>query len=67
MLSETFNSGFAIALMRKDIQTAKDFISDMQSPGSFADLCLEQWLAAEQNLDKGADHTAMFAYIKNQH
>ena len=67
MLSETFNSGFAIALMRKDIQTAKDFISDMQSPGSFADLCLEQWLAAEQNLDKGSDHTAMFAYIKNQH
>ena len=67
MLSETFNSGFAIALMRKDIQTAKDFIDEMHSPGSFANQCLDQWIAAENTLNKGADHTAMFAYIKNHH
>jgi 3-hydroxyisobutyrate dehydrogenase len=67
MLSEKYNSGFAIALMRKDIQTAKDFIDDMQSPGEFANLCLDQWQSAEKTLDKGADHTAMFAFIKNHH
>jgi 3-hydroxyisobutyrate dehydrogenase len=66
MLSETFNSGFAIALMRKDIQTAKDFIHEMQSHGSFAQLCFDEWEGAEKSLPKGADHTAMFAYIKDK-
>jgi len=66
MLSETFNSGFAIALMRKDIQTANDFIHEMQSHGSFAQLCFDEWEGAEKSLPKGADHTAMFAYIKDK-
>ena len=66
MLSGTFNSGFAIALMRKDIQTANGFIHDMKTPGIFADACLDRWSAAEQGLEKGADHTAMFKYVKNQ-
>jgi 3-hydroxyisobutyrate dehydrogenase len=66
MLSETFNSGFAIALMRKDIQTATDFIHEMQSHGSFAQLCFDEWEDAEKSLPKGADHTAMFAYIKDK-
>ena len=66
MLSGTFNSGFAIALMRKDIQTAKDFIDDMKTSGGFASTCLEHWSAAEQGLEKGADHTAMFKFVKNQ-
>lgn len=65
MLSGTYNSGFALALMRKDIHTAKEFINDMQTPGEFADLCFEQWEDAEKILPKGADHTAMFAYIKD--
>ena len=66
MLSGTFNSGFAIALMRKDIQTAKDFIEEMQSPGSFSQLCFQEWEEAEKSLQKGADHTAMFAFIKDK-
>ena len=66
MLSGTFNSGFAIALMRKDIQTAKDFIEEMQSPGSFSQLCFQEWKEAEKSLQKGADHTAMFAFIKDK-
>ena len=66
MLSGTFNSGFAIALMRKDIQTAKGFIDDMKTPGVFANSCLERWSTAEQRLEKGADHTAMFKFVKTQ-
>ncbi len=66
MLSGTFNSGFAIGLMRKDLQTAKDFIHEMQSPGNFAQLCFEEWENAEKSLPKGADHTSMFAYIKDK-
>ena len=63
MLSGAFNSGFALALMRKDLDTAQTFIDTMQTPGAFAKACAAHWLDAEQSLDKGADHTAMYAHI----
>jgi 3-hydroxyisobutyrate dehydrogenase len=64
MLSGAFNSGFSIALMRKDVKTAQDFISRMGTPGGFADACLTNWEQAEQSLERGADHTAMYKHIK---
>ena len=66
MLSQAFNSGFALALMRKDLQTAKAFIERMGTPDGFAAACLERWMQAESGLDKGADHTAMFKFIRDQ-
>jgi 3-hydroxyisobutyrate dehydrogenase len=64
MLSGAFNSGFSIALMRKDVKTAQDFIARMGTPGRFADACFSNWEQAEQALDRGADHTAMYKHIK---
>jgi 3-hydroxyisobutyrate dehydrogenase len=64
MLSGAFNSGFSIALMRKDVKTAQDFITRMGTPGGFADACLTNWEQAEQSLERGADHTAMYKHIK---
>ena len=64
MLSGTFNSGFSLALMRKDLQTALDFISRMDTPKNFADVCTQTWTQAEKSLDKGADHTAMYAFTQ---
>ena len=64
MLSDTFNSGFAMALMRKDLQTAQGFIERMDTPGDFAAACLNGWAQAEMGLDKGADHTAMYRFVK---
>ena len=66
MLSGTFNSGFSLALMRKDLQTALDFISRMETPKNFADACTQTWTQAEKSLDKGADHTAMYAFIQKK-
>ena len=66
MLSGTFNSGFSLALMRKDLQTALDFISRMDTPKNFADACTQTWTQAEKSLDKGADHTAMYAFIQKK-
>jgi 3-hydroxyisobutyrate dehydrogenase len=63
MLSQTFNSGFALALMRKDLQTALDFIQRMGTPEDFAQQCLQQWKDAEAGLTAGADHTEMFRFI----
>ena len=64
MLSGAFNSGFSIALMRKDVKTAQDFITRMGTPGRFADACFTNWEQAEQSLERGADHTAMYKHIK---
>ena len=66
MLSGRFNSGFSLALMRKDLQTALDFISRMETPKNFADACTQTWTQAEKSLDKGADHTAMYAFTQKK-
>ena len=63
MLTRAFNSGFSLALMRKDVETAQSFIDAMESPGAFAKLCAAHWREAEQGLDKGVDHTAMYAHV----
>lgn len=64
MLSQAYNSGFALALMRKDLQTAQGFIQSMGTPGNFAQACLQTWQQAEQALGQGADHTAMHQHIR---
>jgi 3-hydroxyisobutyrate dehydrogenase len=66
MLSGAFNSGFAMALMRKDLTTAQGFIERMGTPGGFAAECLQTWQQAEAALAPGADHTAMFKFVKEQ-
>jgi len=65
MLSGTFNSGFALALMRKDLQTALGFISRMGTPDSQARVCTRTWEEAENALPLGADHTEMYKYIRH--
>lgn len=66
MLSQTFNSGFALALMRKDLQTAYRFIERMGTPADFATQCLRTWALAETALDEGADHTALFKFMRDR-
>ncbi len=66
MLSETFNSGFAMALMRKDLNTAHSFIERMGTPSNFASQCLDVWSQADAGLGKGADHTAMYKFVKEK-
>lgn len=66
MLSGAFNSGFALALMRKDLQTAQSFIDRMGTEDGFAQACLNAWQQAEEGLDPGADHTAMYRFIRGR-
>jgi 3-hydroxyisobutyrate dehydrogenase len=63
MLSKRYDSGFALALMRKDVQTASQFIDGMGTPGRFARECLGVAAAVEEALGAGADHTAVHAYF----
>ncbi len=66
MLSGRFDSGFAAALMRKDLDTAESL---MQSLGTERDLmhaCATLWQQAEAALPPGADHTSMFTFVKER-
>jgi len=66
MLSKRYDSGFALELMRKDVQTASQFINGMGTPGRFARECLGVAAEAEDALGAGADHTAVHAYFAAQ-
>ena len=66
MLSGKFNSGFALSLMRKDLETAESFINAVDTPGDFAHATVVGWREAEQTLEAGADHTAMYAHIQSR-
>lgn len=64
MLNEKYNSGFSLALMRKDLETALSFMTSVGQDADFAKQCVEIWQAAEKSLQEKADHTAMHQYIK---
>lgn len=66
MLSGKFDSGFALSLMRKDLNTARAFIERMGTRGEFSQVCFENWNEAEQTLNAGADHTALYRFIREQ-
>jgi 3-hydroxyisobutyrate dehydrogenase len=65
MLSGAFNSGFSLALMSKDVQIALKFIEDMGCYSNLAQQCVKTSEEANQSLGKGADHTAVFKYVKS--
>ncbi len=64
MLNGAFNSGFSLALMRKDLETANRFIDQVESASEFSSTCVRLWQEADRALGRGADHTAMYAFIK---
>ena len=64
MLSGTYDSGFSLGLMRKDVKTALDFIQKLDTPDALANVCSEIWSAAEQHLPSGSDHTAMHKFLR---
>jgi 3-hydroxyisobutyrate dehydrogenase len=65
MLNGAFNSGFSLALMSKDVQIALKFIKDMGCSSNLAQQCVKTSEEANQSLGKGADHTAVFKYVKS--
>ncbi|HRO59272.1 MAG TPA: NAD(P)-dependent oxidoreductase [Burkholderiaceae bacterium] len=66
MLSGRFDSGFALALMRKDIETARSLMHSLGSAHDFVDACARSWNEAEKTLPAGADHTAMYTFAQQR-
>jgi 3-hydroxyisobutyrate dehydrogenase len=59
VLSRSFDSGFGLDLMVKDLSIALEVGRDTQTPAPFAALCRELWAGAAQALGPGEDHTAV--------
>ena len=59
VLSRTFDSGFGLDLMVKDLTIATGIGKEEGVPAPFAALCREMWAAAAAMLGPGQDHTAV--------
>jgi 3-hydroxyisobutyrate dehydrogenase len=62
ILSRTFDSGFSLELMVKDLRTALDVARSTGTPAPLADACVETWSKAQAALGPGLDHTAVVRY-----
>jgi 3-hydroxyisobutyrate dehydrogenase len=59
VLSRSFDSGFALSLMVKDLSIALEIARAHHANVPFAALCRELWAAAGATLEADADHTAL--------
>ena len=66
MLSGAFNSGFALALMCKDLGIAMSLGRAIQCPMPLGDEVLSLWSEAAAELGKAADHTEMYRWLASR-
>ena len=57
VLPETYNSGFAMELMLKDMRIATSLASQIGVPAPLGDRAVEVWARAHEDLGQGADQT----------
>jgi 3-hydroxyisobutyrate dehydrogenase len=60
IVSNLYNSGFSLGLMRKDINIATDLARKMGSKTLLGEVLLKSWRDAEEKLGGTADHTEIF-------
>ena len=63
ILSKTFESGFDIALMQKDLISALDLASDKKVAMPLGAKCKEFWTEATDFLPGGSDHTEVIKWL----
>lgn len=64
ILSETFSSGFGMALMAKDLRAAADLSAELGCPQGGMAFQAELWSQALEELGQSADHTEMFRFLR---
>jgi 3-hydroxyisobutyrate dehydrogenase len=63
VVSNLFNSGFGLGLMRKDIAIATDLAKGLDSKLLLGEALLKSWADAEAKLGGTADHTEIFRIL----
>ena len=63
VISETYGSGFSMALMTKDLRTADDLARHLHVAAPLSHAVAALWRRADETLGAGADHTAIDRYL----
>jgi 3-hydroxyisobutyrate dehydrogenase len=64
VLPRSFNSGFALGLMAKDLRIALGLAEAVGAPASLLSECVELWNGAERRLGFNADNTEIVRYLE---
>ncbi|MEN4918436.1 NAD(P)-dependent oxidoreductase [Achromobacter spanius] len=64
IVPRTFNGGFALALMAKDLRTADSLQQLTGTPAPLLSLCTGTWQQAQQTLPATADNTEIYRYLE---
>jgi 3-hydroxyisobutyrate dehydrogenase len=65
VLPRTFDSGFALGLMAKDLRLALDLVRSMRTPSRLLEDCTALWSRAESQLGGRADNTEIVKYLES--
>lgn len=63
IINNTFNSGFALGLMVKDLALAMEVAEACGVPADLGRACLQVWAGAQSQLGPGADHTEIAKHV----
>jgi len=66
VISESFGSGFSLALMAKDLKTAADLSNDLGLKTPALKTMADLWAQASEVLDITADHTEFYRFVEGQ-
>ncbi len=64
VFSRSFDAGFGLDLMVKDLDTAMGMARETRTPAPFSAQCREMWAAAQLNLGPGAEHTELVRWLE---
>jgi 3-hydroxyisobutyrate dehydrogenase len=64
MLSGTFDSGFGLQLMAKDVRTAVELAGVLGVRMALGDAAAAVWADAASSLGPGADHTEIYSFLE---
>jgi 3-hydroxyisobutyrate dehydrogenase len=64
ILSRSFDSGFSLDLMVKDLTTAVKLARETGAPAVFSGVCRELWAAAQAVLEEESDHTDVVRWFE---
>lgn len=65
VLPGTFDSGFALRLMLKDIRIGASLLDSAGGPAAFGHACRELWEKAHDELPAGADNVEVVRWLEN--
>ena len=66
VLPRTFNSGFALGLMAKDLRLALELAQNTGAPTDLLQACVDMWSHAEGQLGGRVDNTEIVKYLESR-